>query len=106
MYVQICSRLLKMAMQSKSRVEVEAEVEEEDSFGPQPLNRLEVKLQHCSLHTLEQIPSHLLPHTQRCGHSLGTKRSTSAVTCSRVVRNCPPTTWCITKSARDLGTEN
>lgn len=34
-----------MAMRNASRVEVEGEVEEEESFGPQPVSRLEVRLQ-------------------------------------------------------------
>ncbi|KAB5517052.1 hypothetical protein PHYPO_G00185020 [Pangasianodon hypophthalmus] len=52
-----------MAM-SVSRVEVEADAEEDESFGPQPLNRLEQcgisasdlkKLEDAGFHTIEAV---------------------------------------------------
>ncbi len=39
-----CYETVNMAMRNASRVEVEAEVEEEETFGPQPVSRLEVRL--------------------------------------------------------------
>lgn len=40
----MCYETVNMAMRNASRVEVEAEVEEEEHFGPQPVSRLEVRL--------------------------------------------------------------
>ncbi len=39
-----CYETVNMAMRNASRVEAEADVEEEEHFGPQPISRLEVRL--------------------------------------------------------------